>query len=353
MGHGNMGKVNPAVLEFEAMVKDKESYIKFIEEWVKHSWRWAKEDKYVTVFKIQASILRAIREYLDSQGFIEALPPIIGPVTDPGIRGAKQATIDFYGHEYKVMSSAILYKQYMAAVLGKVYFVSPNIRLEPNDSVFTGRHLVEFFQVDLEILNGTLDDAMKVAEGLFAYVTRYIKDVHGKDLEKMGRSLPDYKPPFLRYTHAEAVELVNKLGCRNPSNTEILWECEKVLSAYHDAPIFIYQYPKGSRGFYNREDPGKPGYLRDFDMLYPEGFGEAISGGEREYEPIKVIARIRESGEDPNKYRWLLEMLKDFYPLKTAGFGIGVERLTRFICGLRAVWEARPYPKVAGIGPAP
>jgi len=88
-------------------------------------------------------------------------------------------------------------------------------------------------------------------------------------------------------------------------------------------------------------------------MLYPEGFGEAISGGEREYEPVKVIARIRESGEDPNKYRWLLEMLKDFYPLKTAGFGIGVERLTRFICGLRAVWEARPYPKVAGIGPAP
>jgi len=162
-----MGKVNPAVLEFETMVKDKESYVKFIEEWVKHSWRWAKENKYTTVFKIQASILRAIREYLDSQGFVEALPPIIGPVTDPGIRGAKQATIDFYGHEYKVMSSAILYKQYMAAVLGKVYFVSPNIRLEPNDSVFTGRHLVEFFQVDLEILNGTLDDAMKVAEGLF------------------------------------------------------------------------------------------------------------------------------------------------------------------------------------------
>ena len=344
-----MGKLNPAILEFESMVKDRDSYVKFLEDWLRHSWRWAMEDKYRLVFRIQAGILHAIREYLDSQGFVEVLPPIIGPVTDPGIRGAKQATIDFYGHEYKVMSSAILYKQYMAAVLGKMYFVSPNIRLEPNDSIFTGRHLVEFFQVDLEMKDATLEDAMSVAEGLFTYVVKYVKDVYGKELEKLGRQLPDYKPPFKRYTHAEAVEVVNKLGCRNPRNTEILWECEKVLSSEHDAPFFIYEYPKGSRGFYNREDPNKPGYLRDFDMLYPEGFGEAISGGEREYEPVKIITRIRESGEDPNKYRWFLEMMKELYPLKTAGFGIGVERLTRFICGLRAVWEARPYPKVAGI----
>lgn len=117
--------------------------------------------------------------------------------------------------------------------------------------------------------------------------------------------------------------------------------------------MFIYDYPRGSRGFYDREDPERPGILRDFDMLYPEGFGEAISGAEREYEPEKVKARIIESGEDPSKYEWFLEMLRELYPLKTAGFGIGIERLTRFLCGLRAVWEARPYPKVPGIAPTP
>ena len=93
--------------------------------------------------------------------------------------------------------------------------------------------------------------------------------------------------------------------------------------------------------------------MRDFDMLYPEGFGEAISGAEREFEPEKVIERIREGGEDPAKYGWFLEMLREEYPVQTAGFGIGIERLTRFICGLRALWEARPYPKLAGIGPTP
>ncbi|WP_069807982.1 asparagine synthetase A [Vulcanisaeta thermophila] len=347
-------RFHPAVLEFEKMVTDRDGYLKFINEWLSYSWRWARDDKYRLVFRVQASIVNALREFLDSQGFTEVLAPIIGPVTDPGIRGAKQATVDFYGMEYKVMSSAILYKQYMAASLGKIYFLSPNIRFEPNDSVFTGRHLVEFYQLDLEVYGATYDQVINLAEDMIIYVVKYVRDLHGKELEdKLNRQLPEFKKPFRRYTHAEAVEIVNKLGCENPKGSEIRWECEKLLSAYHDNPFFIIDYPKGARGFYDREDPERPGILRDFDMLYPEGFGEAISGAEREYEPVKVIARMRESGEDPNKYRWYLMMLREFYPLKTAGFGIGVERLTRYICGLRAVWEARPYPKLAGIGPTP
>ncbi len=347
--------LHKAVKELEDSILDKEKYKQFLNEWLRYSWRWAREEKYRLVFKVQASLLHAIREFLDSQGFVEVLPPIIGPVTDPGIRGAKQVTIDFYGMEYKVMSSAILYKQYMAAALGKIYFISPNIRLEPLDSIYTGRHLVEFFQVDLEVYNATYHDVMKIAEELFCYAVKYIKDVHEKELEKiLNRTLSEFKPPFPRYTYREAHEILCKeLGCEFKYGTEIPWECEKVLSTNHETPIFITDYPRGARGFYDREDPNRPGILLDFDMLYPEGFGEAISGAEREYEPIKVVARMKESGEDPNKYRWYLEMLKELYPLRTAGFGIGVERFTRYVCGLRAVWEARPYPKVAGIGPAP
>ncbi len=346
--------LHPAVRDFEQMVVDKKGYLDFLRDWLSHSWRWAKQEKYKAVFRIQASILRAIREFLDSRGFVEVLPPIIGPVTDPGIRGAKQVPIDFYGLEYRVMSSAILYKQYMAASLGKIYFVSPNVRLEPLETVYTGRHLVEFLQVDLEVYGATYEEVMELAEDLIIYVTKYVKDVHGRELEYIfGRQLPDFKKPFKRYRHSEAVKIVNELGCKNPPDKELEWECEKLLSAYHEQPFFVIDYPRGSRGFYDREDPSRPGILRDFDMLYPEGFGEAISGAEREYEPQKVIEKIKEGGEDPARYSWFLKMLEELYPLKTAGFGIGVERLTRFICGLRAVWEARPYPKVAGVGPTP
>ncbi|MEM2450365.1 MAG: amino acid--tRNA ligase-related protein, partial [Nitrososphaerota archaeon] len=129
---------------------------------------------------------------------------------------------------------------------------------------------------------------------------------------------------------------------------EIPWEEEELLSKLMPTPFFVMDYPKGSRGFYDMEDPARPGILRDFDLLYPEGYGEAVSGAEREYIYEKVVARMHENGEDPAKYGWYLEMLREGIS-PTSGFGIGVERLTRFVCGLRTVWEARPYPKVAGI----
>ncbi len=103
-----------------------------------------------------------------------------------------------------------------------------------------------------------------------------------------------------------------------------------------------------ARGFYDREDPDRPGVLRDFDLVYPEGFGEAISGGEREFQLERVLARIRSNGEDPGAYGWYLEMLGEGVP-PSAGLGIGVERLTRFVCGLEKIWEAVPFPKVPGI----
>ena len=342
-----------AVRELEDMVNDREKYREELYNFLSKSWRWAREPKYQTVFRIQASILRAAREFLDSRGFVEVLSPIIGPVSDPGIRGAKQAVVDYYGYEYKVMSSAILYKQYMAASLGNIYMVSPNIRLEPIDSIYTGRHLVEFYQLDVEMFGADLWKAIKLSEELVSYIVKYVTDIHGADLEKLGRTLHEYKPPFPRYSYMEAHKMSMEMGCRFKYGVEIPWECEKMLSAAHETPFIIYEYPRGSRGFYDMEDPQRPNILLDFDMLYPEGFGEAISGAQREFEPAKLVERIREGGEDPAKYRWFLEMARELYPLTTSGFGLGIERITRFICGLRAVWEARPYPKVAGIAPTP
>ncbi len=300
------------------------------------------------ILKIQSAICMAAREYLNSLGFIELLPPIIGPVTDPSIRGAKQVTFDFYGYRYKVMSSAILYKQMAVASLGKIYFFSPNIRLEPLDSVKTGRHLVEFIQIDIEQAYASYFDAMEIAEGLLTYVIKRVLSEHEEDLKDLGRELKIPKRPFKKLTYNEAVDLLRANGIEVSYNTEIPWDAEEKLSEMFDEPFFIYDYPRGARGFYDLEDPERPGILRDFDMMYPEGYGEAASGAEREYRIEKVIAKMRTTGENPAKYEWYIEMLKFGIP-PSAGFGIGVERLTRYVCGLKAIWEARPYPKVAGI----
>lgn len=302
----------------------------------------------IRILKIQDEIVSQIRIFLKKEGFVEILAPIIGPVTDPGIRGAKQASIDYYGVEFKVMSSMILYKQMMINVFPKVFALSPNIRLEPTETIKTRRHLTEFRQIDLEVANATYKDLIDLGEKMLCYVIRKIKQKYSRELEKEKRRLEVPKKPFKRYEYREALEILRNFGVNVKYGSEIPWDGEELLSKIHREPFWIMEFPATARGFYYLEHGDKPGILRDFDLLYPEGFGEAISGGEREYRYEKVVNRMIESGENVADYGWYLEMLKNGIS-PSAGFGIGVERLTRFICGLENIWDAVPFPKVAGI----
>jgi len=301
-----------------------------------------------SMLRIQDEILSATRDFLRNEGFVEILAPIIGPVTDPGIRGARQVSVDYYGESFKIMSSMILYKQMAVTSLERIFAVSPNVRLEPTNSLATGRHLAEFRQVDLEQAHATYHDVMGVAERLVQGICRRISRACAQQMEALGRKLRDPHLPFRKITYQEAIDILSSKGFIVEYGKEIPWKEEKALSLMFHEPFFVTDYPLTARGFYDREDPERPGILRDFDLLYPEGFGEAVSGGERENTFKGVVRRMKMTDEDPSAYRWYLDMLKDGV-LPSAGFGIGVERLTRWICGLNAVWEAVPFPKVPGI----
>jgi len=300
------------------------------------------------VLKVQDQILTSLRDFLRKEGFIEILAPIIGPATDPGIRGAKQVAIQYYDVPFKIMSSMILYKQMTISSFEKIFALSPNIRLEPIESAETARHLAEFRQIDLEMVYATYDDAMNLAETMLISVVRDVGENCGEELKGLGRKLNELHGPFKRFTHKQAVELLRSNGYVASYVEEIPWDAEAALSSMHNEPFFVHDYPLVSRGFYDREDPTRPGILRDFDMLYPEGFGEAISGGEREHTYKGVLKRMKLTGVNPEEYGWFLQMLKEGVP-PSVGFGIGVERLTRWICGLKTIWEAVPFPKVPGI----
>jgi asparaginyl-tRNA synthetase len=317
-------------------------------ESVRLRYRAVRHPKMKLVLKVQDQILTSLRDFLRKEGFTEILAPIIGPATDPGIRGAKQVSIQYYGSPFKIMSSMILYKQMMISSFEKIFALSPNIRLEPLESAKTARHLAEFRQIDLEMVYASYDDAMNLAEGLLMSVVRDVRENCSEELKGLGRELKEVCGPFKRLTHRQAVELLRSNGYLVSYVEEIPWDGEAALSAMHEEPFFVYDYPLVSRGFYDREDPNRPGILRDFDMLYPEGFGEAISGGEREHTYEGVLKRMKLTGVNPEEYDWYLQMLKEGVP-HSVGFGIGVERLTRWICDLKTIWEAVPFPKVPGI----
>ena len=300
------------------------------------------------VMRIQDELLSSLRDYLRGVGFIEILAPIIGPATDPGIRGAGQVSFDYYGHTFKIMSSMIPYKQMAVNSFEKVFALSPNIRLEPVEAIETGRHLSEFRQLDLEVADASYFDVMRIGEGMVVYCIRRVKKRCERELETLGRRLNTPKTPFRKVSHIEAVDLLMKKGFDLKRGEEISWEAETALSSSFDDLFWLIDYPKTARGFYDREDEARPGVLRDFDLLYPEGFCDAVSGGEREYKYDRVMERMRSTGEDPENYEWYLKMLREG-TTPSAGFGIGVERFTKYICGVDYIWEAVPFPKVPGI----
>lgn len=307
-----------------------------------------KESKFKYILRIQDEILSSIRDFLRNEGFIEILAPIIGPCTDPGIRGAKQLTIDYYGFKFKVMSSMILYKQMVIRCYPKIFSLSPNIRIEPLETIHTKRHLTEFRQIDIESAYATCEDMICLAERLIQYVIdRVLENCHN-ELKSLNRSIESPKIPFKRYTYDEVINLLKSMGYNIKYGDEIPWNAEEAISLLNEYPFWIVNYPITARGFYYLEFDEKPGILKDFDLIYPNGYGEAISGGEREYRYDRVIERMIRGGENPSNYEWYLELLKDGIP-PSAGFGIGIERLTRYICGLEAIWDAVPFPKVAGI----
>ncbi|MCG5218867.1 asparagine synthetase A [Streptosporangium sp. KLBMP 9127] len=302
--------------------------------------------------RLQNRLLHSARDHLGAQGFVELLPPIIGPVTDPGVRGAKQIDIDYYGHRYKLMTSAILYKQASLLAFDKIFYVSPNVRMEPLETAGTGRHLVEFHQLDVEIAGASRDEAMRVAENLLAHVAGQAADQAGAELATLGRDPGALRKetglPFDRLSHREAVEALHRLGHPQSADAEIGWQAEELLSAQFDRPFFVTDYQKGSRGFYDRESREEPGVLRNFDLIAPGGYGEISSGSEREHDYARLVTRMRETGENPEKYGWYLALARKGLPA-SAGFGLGVERLVRYVAGLSSVWQAAAYPKLAGV----
>ncbi|HLK00017.1 MAG TPA: asparagine synthetase A [Streptosporangiaceae bacterium] len=302
--------------------------------------------------RIQNAIAAGSREYLATHGFVELLPPMIGPVTDPGVRGAKQLDVDFYGHRYKLMTSVILYKQASLLTFDKIFYLAPNVRLEPLETATTGRHLVEFHQLDVEVARASREEILDLAQGLIRHAVEYALRETKAELAALGRDpevfIPLLTQPFERMNHTDVVRALRGLRHGQSADAEIDWAGEKLISEQTDRPFFIVDYPKGSRGFTDGESRTEPGVLRNFDLIAHAGYGELCSGGERTHEYRRLIERMRETGENPAKYAWYLDLAREGLP-PSAGFGLGIERFTRYLAGLDSVVQATAYPKLPGI----
>ena len=290
------------------------------------------------ILKIQTTVLREIVNYMAGKGFIQLMPVIVSKITDPlgpdpGSSVVAVPKIEYYGTTLCLTQSMILHKQLaVSSGLKKIFIMSPNIRLEDKRRSSSGRHLFEFTQMDFEIADGRMEDVFRTVEGLLVHVLKAVIRENKDDLESLGRKLKIPETPFKVYT---SHDLEAKYGAN--------WEFN--ASKDSEDPFWVVCF---KREFYDREDPENTGHYRNYDLIYPEGFGEALSGGEREWEYDRIIRRITRDGLNPNLYAPYLDAAKRGVLVPSAGAGLGIERFLRFLTGKSHISEVQLFPRVPG-----
>lgn len=275
------------------------------------------------ILTIQNVLLQEMQQYAILQGFKQLMPLLISPFTDPLNHEVYPAELQYEEKRLKLTASMIFHKQLslIPSTMDKIFIMSPNIRLELAAKKSSENHLLEFSQFDFEIKNASMEDVIAFIEGLYIAVFAAIEEKCHEELKLLGRSLPKLSQPFPKYsTRGIALEKVDDF-------------CQQVAQE-SPSSCFITSF---KREFYDREETTAPGMYRNFDMFYPEGYGEALSGAEREYLYDDILRRMHETRTDTTLFENYLEIARRGLLPKTAGSGIGIQRLLKFICGKRTI----------------
>jgi asparaginyl-tRNA synthetase len=272
-----------------------------------------------SIHRIQTFLLKEMHNFMYEHNFVQLMPILISPITDPLNHQVRPATIHHYDKKLHLTASMIFHKQLSLIPndINNIYIVSPNIRLELPELRNSKNHLLEFSQFDIEIKDKDMWEIISLVENLLSTSINRTREACKNEFRHLGRELPELKPPFPIYS---SDELLVKHGTT----------FESEMSRKSTTPFFITNF---KREFYDKEDQVNPGTYRNFDLIYPEGFGEALSGAEREYDYDRIIKRMNELNMNLDTFNHYLEISRRKKLPRTAGCGIGIQRLVRYLCG--------------------
>ena len=305
---------------------------------------WIRAERQTAILKVRHEVVNAVRDFFNSEGFILADTPIFTPA-------ACEGTTTLFPVQYfddttaYLTQSGQLYNEANAMALGKVYCFGPTFRAEKSK---TRRHLTEFWMVEPEMAYADLNDVINLAERLVTSVVARVLDKRAAELKFLERDttkLEAVKTPFPRMTYDDAAKLLVEKGLPFQHGTDLGGTDETVLSQQFDAPLCVTHYPAAVKAFYMKSDPQQPDKALCVDVLAPEGYGEIIGGGQRLDDLDILIQRIKDHELPQEAFEWYLD-LRRFGTVPHGGFGMGIERVVTWICGLEHLRETIPYPRM-------
>ena len=315
-----------------------------------HRHLWLRSRRQHAILKVRHTVVKAVRDFLDNDGFTLADSPIFTPAACEGTTTLFE--VDYFdGEKAYLTQSGQLYNEATAAALGKAYCFGPTFRAEKSK---TRRHLTEFWMVEPEMAYAHLEDVMDLSERMLSYIAARVLQDRSEELKVLERDtskLESIVAPFPRLHYDDAVKILHEGFEKGVLENRFEWggdfgaPDESYISSEFDRPVMVHHYPAAVKAFYMARDPERDELALGVDVLAPEGYGEVIGGGERatSLEFLKEQIALHQLPQEA--FEWYLD-LRRYGSVPHAGFGMGIERCTAWMCGIEHIRETIPFPRM-------
>ncbi len=321
-------------------IQPKEHGVEFLLDY-RHLWLRSPAQR--AGLRIRSEVEKGIHDFLHERDFVRIDTPIL-----TGAIGESAGTLfetEYFGERAFLAQTGQLYVEAACPAFRKVYCFGPTFRAEKSK---TRRHLTEFWMLEPEVAFADSEDNMRLQEDLVVYLVGRTLERCAGELEVLGRdlsALERIQAPFPRVSYTEAVEIVRAAGSDTQWGADLGGADETRIAEHFDRPVFVYNYPKGAKAFYMKENPDDPRTVLCNDLIAPEGYGEIIGGSQREDDLDRLEARIDEEKLPAEAYGWYLD-LRRYGTFPHSGFGLGIERFTAWTTGRPHIRELIPFPRL-------
>ncbi len=302
---------------------------------------WLRSRQLTAIMQIRALVFEASREWFKLNGYTEVHGPMFITAAVEG--GSTLFNMKYFDIEAYLTQSSQFYLETLIFSLGKVYTIAPSFRAEKSRTL---RHLTEFYMLEAEIPFCDLNQDMEIQEQLVSYVCQIVAKNKSKELKFLGRDPSELmiSPPFDRISYTEAINHLNAAGNKIEWGQDLGAEDERALTENRKIPLFVYNYPREAKAFYHKLDSNDPKVVNCADCLAPEGHGEIIGGGQRIHDANELLKCIEDAGLNAKDYEWYVDLRK-YGTVPHAGFGLGMERMVKWICKLENIRDTIAYPR--------
>jgi len=335
-----MAEIEIVQIAADYPITPKEHSTPFLME---HRHLWLRSSKQHAVLRVRAEIVKAIRDFFDGRGFRLMDTPILTPSACEGTTTLFET--EYFDQKAYLSQSGQLYNEATAMAFGKVYCFGPTFRAEKSK---TRRHLIEFWMVEPEVAFATLQDIIGLGEDLILFIMERVLAKRRLELETLERDpkpLEAVRKPFPRLTYDEAVPVLREKGSTIEWGGDFGAPEETIISELYTSPVCVTHFPAAIKAFYMQPAAENPDVVLGVDFLASEGYGEVIGGGQRIHDLALLEKRLEEHKLPREAYEWYLDLRK-YGSVPHSGFGMGIERMVSWICGIKHIRETIPFPRL-------